>query len=974
MRNLRKLTAVVIAVALVLTSMTAAFAASGSYEFEEQATVLKDLGIWQGDTTGDLMLGEDLTRAQGAVLVLKTVLGKTDKDMEAADVSKIASFDDADEVPAWAEGWVALAVQEGVMKGGNNKLAAGDPLKGKDLASMFMNALGFADENNYAKSVELLAAKSAGKILVAIADDITNEDLTRDAASAVVFDTLTVKAKDAAKTVVEVLVGTDAAKKAVAEKAGLIVAPAAQTVTGVKALNLKQVQITFAKDLVKADAEKIANYVVTEGTTDKAAGGSVALQADGKSVIVTLGQAVTNGASAIVEVKNFATYKSDAVKFEDSTVPTVVGVTVSGPNTLTVEYSEPVQLKASATSATPVTDAISNGEFKVDGGNYIVTNIEININKVTLTVGVPLTEGAHKVSFESKGYIFDYAGYNVLPKTVEFTVTNDKTAPVLTLKSAEPKTVILTSNKPLDENSVKSANVRYRHTYNTDTYFVKGNDTKTVDSEEVAKVTLTDAGTTITIDFSGNVIPLGATNLYIGYDDANGTQIQDLWGNKLPATTIPLNIVLDTVKPTVTEVKFDNTKQLTVVFSEKLDKTTAEQSGNYVIKDSTGKVISVTGATLVNDDSLNKVQLAFTDELGGGSYTIEIKGVKDDAFVNNVMDTYTSTLNFTDKVAPKVLDDSARIVVGKDSAGNDSKKASIYIPFSEQMDPTTLVKANFMKNIGDGNFVALGDNDTVTAAADGKSVTIVLDKSASVLIEGDVEIKVGLVKDVAGNTLATYVKDVTPTKDTIKIEKVEAIAKKQIKVTFTGRLSTITAKGFKLTNADDEEIALSVASVTLNNDGKSEVVFNLGAELKEDATYVKSAATATIVLLSVDDAVAVDTKSYLGAVISTSSEVASDLIAPSVNTVKVTTDGTIEVTFNEDIDNTTLAASTLNGFSVSGDVKLVKVARTSSNVITLTPEDGKKFSDSTVVKYNSVAGITDTSSNKVADFEKTATK
>ncbi len=974
MRNLRKLTAVVIAVALVLTSMTAAFAASGSYDFENEATVLKDLGIWQGDTTGDLMLGEDLTRAQGAVLVLKTVLGKTDKDMEAADVSKIASFDDADEVPAWAEGWVALAVQEGVMKGGNNKLAAGDALKGKDLASMFMNALGFAAENDYATSVELLAAKSAGKLLSAIVDDITDADLTRDAATAVVFDTLTVKAKDATKTVVEVLVGTDATKKAVAEKAGLIVAPAAQTVTGVKALNLKQVQITFAKDLVKADAEKIANYVVTEGSTDKAAAGSVALQADGKSVIVTLGSAISNGATAIVEVKNFATYKSDAVKFEDSAVPTVVGVTVSGPNTLTVEYSEPVQLKA---SATPVSDAISNGEFKVDGGNYIVTDITININKVTLTVGVPLTEGAHKVSFESKGYIFDYAGYNVLPKTVEFTVTNDKTAPILTLKSAEPKTVVLTSNKPLNEDNVKNANVRYRHTYNTDTYYVKGNDTKTVDGKDVNKVTLTDAGTTLTIDFSGSVIPLGTTNLYIGYDDANSTQIQDLWGNKLPATTIPMNITLDTVKPTVTEVKFDNTLQLTVVFSEKLDKTTAEQTANYVIKDSTGKVISVTGATLVNDDSLNKVQLAFTDELGGGSYSIEIKGVKDNAFVMNAMDTYTSTLNFTDKVAPKVLDTAAKIVVGKDSAGNDSKKASIYIPFSEQMDPTTLVKANFMKDLGDTKgFVALGENDTVTPAADGKSVTIVLDKSTSILAEGTVAIKVGLVKDVAGNTLATYIKDVTPTKDSIEIEKVEAIAKKQIKATFNGRLSTITAKGFKLANADGEEIALSVASITLNNDGKSEVVFNLGAELKEDATYVKDTATftATIVLLSVDNATAVDTKSYLGAVITTSSKTASDVIVPTVNTVKVTATGTIEVTFNEAIDNTTLATSTLNGFSVSGDVKIKQVARTSASVITLTPEDGKKFADSTVVKYNSVAGITDTSTNKVADFEKTATK
>lgn len=968
MRNLRKLTAVVIAVALVLTSMTAAFAASGSYEFEDQATVLKDLDIWQGNAAGDLMLGEKLTRAQGAVLVLKTVLGKTDKDMEAADVSAIAKYTDASEVPAWAEGWVALAVKEGVMKGGNNKLAAGDELKGKDLASMFMNALGFAAENEYATAVEKLAAKSAGKILAGIADDITDADLTRDAASAVVFDTLTVKAKDAAKTVVEVLVGTDATKKAVAEKAGLIVAPAAQAVTGVKALNLKQVQITFAKDLVKADAEKKENYVVSqEGATSDLVGGSgkPVMQADGKTVILTLTTAVDNGKNAIVEVKNIATYKSEAVKFEDTTVPTVVGVTVSGPSTLTVEYSEPIAHKTNA-------EATRTTEYKIDGGYTSLLKSEIDNNKMIVTVGVPFTEGAHKISFEGKE-VTDCAGYKVLPRTVDFTVTIDKTAPVLTLKSAEPKSVVLTSNKPLKESNVKSVNVRYRHTYNSDTYYVKGNDKDTSVTPNTEKVTLDPAGTTLTIDFSSSVIPLGATNLYIGYDDVNNTQIEDLWGNKLPATTIPMSISLDTTKPTVSEVKFDNTKQLTVVFSKKLDKTTAEQKGNYVIKDSAGKVISADTATLVNDDALNKVQLAFTDELGGGSYSIEIKGVKDTSFVMNAMDTYTSTLNFTDKVAPKVLDTAAKIVVGKDSADNAKKKASIYIPFSEQMDATTLVKANFMKDIGDAKgFVALGNNDTVTPAADGKSVTIVLDKSDSTLTEGTVLIKVGLVKDLAGNTLSTYIKDVKPEKDTIEIAKVEAISKKKIKVTFDGRLSNVRPSEFTLANVDKESIQLSVDTMSLNDEGKSVVVFNLGAELREDATYANKEAV-TAVSLSVDNTTAVDTKSYLGAVISTSSKVASDAIVPTVDTAKVTTDGKIEVTFFEDIDTATLATSTLNGFSVSGDVKLASV-KAVGKVITLTPEDNKKFSDSTVVKYNSVAGITDKSANKVADFEKTAKK
>ncbi len=963
MRNLRKLTAVVIAVALVLTSMTAAFAASGSYEFEDQATVLKDLGIWQGNTAGDLMLGEKLTRAQGAVLVLKTVLGKTDKDMEAADVSAIAKYTDASEVPAWAEGWVALAVKEGVMKGGNNKLAAGAELKGKDLASMFMNALGFAAENEYATAVEKLAAKSAGKILAGIADDITDADLTRDAASAVVFDTLTVKAKDAAKTVVEVLVGTDAAKKAVAEKAGLIVAPAAQAVTDVKALNLKQVQITFAKDLVKADAEKISNYAVTEGTTDKATSGGAVLQADGKSVVVTLGQEVTNGKTAIVEVKNFATYKSDAVKFEDSTVPTVVGVTVSGPNTLTVEYSEPIK------HFTGESNTVAS-EFKVDGGNYIPMSAKIDSiaapNKVIVKVGVNFTEGTHKIAFEGKE-ISDFANYKVLPRTIDFTVTNDKTAPVITLKSADPKQIVLASNKPLDKNFIDS-NVRFSHTYNSPDYAVFG---------AAAEVTLNDAGTEITLNFSAKVIPLGANNIYISYVDAAKTQLQDLWGNKLPATVIPVSISLDTTKPTVSEVKFDNASQLTVVFSEKL--AALDSNASFTVKDSTGKAITVTPALLTGDDA-NKVTLTTEkNALGGGTYTIEIKGVKDQAFVNNTMEPYSATLNFTDKVNPSVKSDSATIAVTNGSDGKTNSKASIYIPFSEQMDATTLVKANFMKDVGDGKFIALQDNDTVTAAADGKSVTIVLDKYAAGFDISKVKVMVGIVKDVAGNGLMTYTETVAPKTDAIAVKTVEATAKKQLKVTFTGRLSAITPTGILLSKsptATTTDVSLSIATNTVNSDGVSEVTLNLGNELNEDATFGVASDKMYLVIKG-----ATDTKSYLGAVISENNTALTDKIAPTIKSVIWKSATSIEITFNEKLEADTFA-KTLNGFSVTGgDAKLTKVELASGAddgaVIVLT---GEKFVvNSTVVKYNSAAGITDTATadgkpagNKVADFEKTA--
>lgn len=960
MRNLRKLTAVVVAIALVLTSMATVFAASTTYEFEAQATVLKDLGIWTGNASGDLMLGKGLTRAEGAVLVLKTVLGKTEADMEAADVTSIDIFADAAKVPSWAEGWVALAVETGVVNGSDNKLNAAAPLLAKDLASMFMNALGFKAENDYAKAVELLAAKAT---ITSISAKIPAGDaLLRDAASAIVTDALTAKAKDATETVIAKYVGSDASLKAIAEKAGLIVVVTVPTVVSVKALNLKQLAVEYAGTIVKADAEKISNYAVTEGTTEKAVNGSAALKDDGKTVLLTLGTSINNGATAKVEVKNIATYSND-VKFEDTVVPSIIGLTVAGPNTVTVEYSEPVKFKTTSAAA------IAAGEFKVDGGNYVVSKVDIDINKLTLTVGVNFTNGDHKLSFESKGEVLDFADYKVLPRTIDFTVASDTTAPVFTVKSVDPKQVVLKANKPLNVSSINgNGNVVFRHTYNTTTYQVVGATTGAV---------LNAAGTELTLDFDGKVIPLGASKIYIDYTSSTGEKITDLWGNKMEATSVDINVTLDTVKPTVSDVTFENASQLKVTFSEKVELGSAQTTSNYIVKDSAGKTVSLLTPVRGSGDDENKVTLttATTDALGGGTYTIEIKGVKDQSFVNNVMDIFSKTLNLNDKVAPYVNITSSSIVIDSVS------KASIYIPFSEAMDVASLVKGNFMKSLSGGsNYSALGDDDTVTIAPDAKSVKIVLDKSSTNLQTAgfaQIRIKVGIVKDVAGNGLKNYTQDVAFTGlDSIKVEKVEATATKEVKVTFNGRLSTASAMGFAITSSPtsstENAIRLSVVTNSINSDGKSEIVFNLGSALGED-TRINNLST----YLVVDGAS--ETKSYLGAVLSNTTTGGlgfpiTDKIAPTVKDVKALSTTQIVVTFNEDINDATMAA-TLNGFTVSGgDAELTTVIRsdTTPNAIVLA---GKNFAgDVTVIKYNSAAGVTDMSGNKIADFEKTAAK
>ncbi|EGD48205.1 hypothetical protein Cpap_2355 [Ruminiclostridium papyrosolvens DSM 2782] len=784
MRNLRKLTAVVIAVALVLTSMTAAFAASGSYEFEDQATVLKDLGIWQGNTAGDLMLGEKLTRAQGAVLVLKTVLGKTDKDMEAADVSAIAKFDDAAEVPAWAEGWVALAVKEGVMKGGNNKLAAGDELKGKDLASMFMNALGFAAENEYATAVEKLAAKSAGKILAGIADDITDADLTRDAASAVVFDTLTVKAKDATKTVVDVLVGTDAAKKAVAVKAGLIAAPTTLDIAKVEALNLRELVVTFNGPVTNVDAaKKTANYKI--GTSEPEA---VTLSDDKTTVTLrtasanAMGNYATDIELTVLKAVGFAADKTiKGISVKDTTVPYAKSVSTTGPKNIKVTLSEPLRTHAGSGFTALIGSDIASS-VKIDGAFIAIDSTATGTNGLELNIKTysDLGEGSHKIEFIGSGSkLFDNAGYQIQGATLTFDYVKDTSALALTYVESTETSVTVKFNKAIKTGAFSgNANVAITHTYNSDTNKVLASTAGTV--------TTTD-DQTFKIDFTNaRPFPPGATTVYINYVSDSGTKIEDNYGNKLAATSFAVSTAADLTKPTAT-AEFVDAKTVKVTFSEDVQSdglaNAANNVGNYVLKNGNDVVSVATAAFDV--DSKKVIKLTTTDEkaLNGTSYTLTVKNVKDVSVAKNQIDEVTLSFTGTDKVPPEIK--SAKLV-------SDLKYK---ITFTEAMDLASITdKTVYRIGATSAASTTLNTDAYTIDAVDGNKAVVITFKTAPSATDN---IYVARVKDAAGNWSEFFsAEKVIGTKTTVALAEYQITGKNAIKLKFEDVLKNMEVNDF----------------------------------------------------------------------------------------------------------------------------------------------------------------------------------
>lgn len=689
MRNLRKLTAAVLAIALVLTSMTAAFAASTTNEFEAQATVLKDLGIWAGDADGNLLLDQGLSRVQGAVLVLKTVLLKTDEDQAAADKSTLSTYADAKAVPAWATGWMALAVEAGVLKGTDkNELLANGPLYGKDLASMFNNALKLT--NDYAKAVELLAAASAGTLVdAALVAKLTDAKLTRDAASAIVFDALTATAKDATKTVIATYVGTDADKKAVAVEAGLMtdVNTALVVDTAISVANNK-VKVEL-KDAAEATAADFA--IVKKGTTTAVAIKNVVKESDKVYVLET--EALVGGTSYTL------TANAKSVNFTgivaDTSVPTIVKVSGKDANKFEVEYSD----KMDFATSTDVANYTFDKSVKV-----VKAELNGDRNKVTLITDTAKRNSVYTVTVQN---VTNSDGKVISKASRKVTAVEDKVTPKLTgVKVQNNRLIILTftetsgmdkaSVETLANYSINDLNVltatAYDITPDDDLY-----DTVVLTTDEQTA----NKSYTLTLE---NLVDAGVLANPLG-----------------KVTRTFRGATEDKTSPTVkaSSVSASNNNEVVVDFTENnaMSVESLQDISNYAITyGSSGDVLEVISAKAASTTypdlySNRKVTLTTAPQEIGKNYKLEVKGVQDEfgnalktkggsstayttySFVGSIVDVKPATVTSVDYISDTRVD--LYFVEGlKESIAEDPTNYSI------NKDIGAPIKANYKETNG----------------------------------------------------------------------------------------------------------------------------------------------------------------------------------------------------------------------------------------------------------------------------------
>ncbi|MBS4022243.1 MAG: cell wall-binding repeat-containing protein [Dethiobacter sp.] len=414
----------------------------------------------------------------------------------------------------------------------------------------------------------------------------------------------------------------------------VIVEPLA--VASASASNLAEIVVKFNQPL---DATKV---VVANFTVGGANAAAVALSADKTTVTVTPAAiSATNQATYALVVKKAVGIAADYAKSVlamDTQIPFVTGLTLTGPTTFDITFSEPIK---------------TAGSVMINNGIYGATVAGPVGNKVTVTTAA-LADGDYTVKII--GYK-DYADFTM--DTVELTLAyaKDTAALVASISSAKQTEVKVKFSKKIA--TVLNANHFY-HTFSA----YNPNTATTTDN------------ITYTLTFNAYPIPEGSFNLVVKANDGGAVpvKITDVWGVDFAAnTTLVGSVTADTTPPTVAVKEVVDEQNVRVEYSEAVAGATT--SANNVVKKADGTTVPGISVTNVSGNIYN-INLGAV--MAGGVYTVTISNITDTALAPNAMAATTLSFTITDKTPPAV----SSIKYVNTAAGTPEY---LYVTFNEAM-------------------------------------------------------------------------------------------------------------------------------------------------------------------------------------------------------------------------------------------------------------------------------------------------
>ncbi|QOK25892.1 hypothetical protein IIE26_19745 [Cytobacillus oceanisediminis] len=377
------------------------------------------------------------------------------------------------------------------------------------------------------------------------------------------------------------------------------------------AINAKQVVVKFNKEVDVTTAETTSNYAFSEitGSAIGAAPTAAKVQADGKSVVLTLAAPITAETTFTTTVNGVKVKGTDysffpqfavATKYKDEVKANIADVTSitngTASTSLTIKFSEPV---AAAT-------------FKVDG--TVASNVSWAADRYSVTLS-GLSLDASKSHTVDALNVTDFANNVNSLETKTFSVAKDVAAPNVTLSANSDNQLVLTFDKAMNPATVNATNVKVKD--------------ELLDDLVVSGFTAVDStNKKFTVD-----LPAG---LYTNKDSRKLTvllndSLQDSLGNKLVTQFQNVTIAKDTTNPTVSNVAFvknpstGNVAKLVVNFSEGLAAAGSglATSGIKVIDpngaDVTASFFAANSAVVAKGDT--KVEIPVTATVNSGKYT-----------------------------------------------------------------------------------------------------------------------------------------------------------------------------------------------------------------------------------------------------------------------------------------------------------------------------------------------------------------
>ncbi|MFD1139382.1 S-layer homology domain-containing protein [Paenibacillus urinalis] len=975
---MKKILSVALSTAMAFSMFASvAFGQTGLTDVNAQYNYLKDKGIFSGFPDGQAHLDRQMTRAEFAKVITKTLGLK--------EVEGVYSFKDKNYGENhWAAPYVEAVYAAGIMEGVNSTkkiFGVSNPVTIQEMATVLVRALDLEVPTGSTNSASawakdyVQAAINAGlvdananfqsnatrQLLVGAAYAVDQElslsvesYTVSEAGKVVEFkltdgETVKVTLDKALEANKETEVKFTYQEKEFTEKVTYVVTSATK-VDKASASNLKEVVVAFDGEVDEDTATEVANYSLRSGKVVK----SASLSADKKTVTLTLEGTLTNNRTEAVSVSNVKagdrTISATNVEFTavDNQLPEATAVKSLGTKSVKIEFSEPV-------------DGLTQSNFKIDGKEYF-GKVELGAgNKSVILTPYStstLAVGAHSVTVSA---VKDFAGFVSLTKSFDFEVVEDTAAPTVTTAEATLESVTLTFSEDVDASTVSASNI----------YWKSGDSKKTADSfEKVAdnkyKFKFVDT----------NVLPTGTIVVYVeGVKDYSGNQIAS-------GTTVSVNPVVDQTRPEVTRVTSPDAKTIRVQFNKELLGTSVTATGNYTVTKPDGTVLAVQSAALDPNDN-KAVIVKLYNNLATGTNNITVKNLKDNTRLQNTMLDFSGSVTLGDTAAPTV-----------DSKVVSNAQKRVVITFSEKMNVETLANYNnYIVNLNGNNVVLTNAMADISVINDGTAVSITFAErinnnvvqfatgnGSSAGVANIASVTVGSVTDLAGNIL----KEFTEAKggNTVSLTDnqtvgfaqynssvaetvyAELVDRKTVKIKFTAGITQATVGAVTYTQDNPvtavETNGTSVVTVKFSKDLETDA---RGLDLKVDLTKLittaGSAAGSSSTPLEVKQANVLDS---VAPVLVANPEVGVNTITlkyseaiKNVNPALAASD--IKLTRN--YDNKVLSAATDYSVAISG-----------SNVV-ITLDDEREYETVYRVVIDGATYLTDLGGKAVANYDGT---